>query len=200
MQKKENIYKLLRESTETDSCPALTQEELSSIFSNEGNPVGQSTISKIEASKKDPPTQSIAVLKAYSTHFHVTCDYLLGISENKYANENYQMITRITGLNDESIENLKKINQGNDNEDFFETLNYLIGSDFQLFTRFIDSIGLYFDDTFNTSMTYENNVFVPINNLQSPILYQQENEVYVGKYDNTLCNGDGGYHVKCIPI
>lgn len=195
-----NVYKDLRDKTETDFSPALTQGQLANIFLKEGNPLSQSVISKLETNSKIPPSTSVDVLKAYSEHFHVTCDYLLGLSSNKYADENYQMITRITGLSDESIDTLKKIHTGNEIDDFFDTLNFLIGKDFRLFIRFIDAIELYFDESFDTSMTFEENRAVPINNGNSSILYKEENDILIGSYDQKLCNGNGGYRIRGIPI
>lgn len=154
-------------------------------------------ISKVENENKIP---QLYLIEGYCKYFKVTSDYLLGISENKYADENYQMITRTTGLSDNSISNLKKMHNGNNTDDFFKTLNMLIGTDFELFTTFIDAINLYFDDSFNTSMTISNNVFKPINNLSDTILNNTENLLYIGSYDNKLCNGTGGYYVKGLPI
>lgn len=197
-----NIYKELREKTETDEKPALTQVELASEFEKNGTAISQSVISKIETSKKRPPSKSVDVLEAYTKYFHVTCDYLLGLSDNKYADENYQMITRTTGLTHESIDVLKKLHNGNMTEDFFNTLNYLISKDFLLFSRFIDAIGMYFDEEYDTPMRFENSTFVPLNDgiSDNPILKQDKKNILIGKYDNSLCNNSGGYHTKSIPI
>lgn len=108
--KKENIYKQLRENTETIARPALTQGELAAIFEKEGNPLSQSVISKLENQQKEPPTTSPVVIKAYATHFNVTADYLLGIRDNAIADENLAMIGSVTGLSDKSIQVLKKWN------------------------------------------------------------------------------------------
>lgn len=108
MKNKKNIYKQLRESTETDNFPALTQQQLSNIFKDEGNPISQSAISKLETSKKEPPTTSFEVIKAYSEHFKVTSDYLLGLRNTKQIDENISMINKVTGFSDISINKLKK--------------------------------------------------------------------------------------------
>lgn len=108
MKKKENVYKNLRENTETDKRPALTQEELAREFAKEGNPITQSVISKLETSNKNPPTKSIEVIKAYSEHFKVTADYLLGLRNTSIIDENIVMISQSTGLSDMSINKLKK--------------------------------------------------------------------------------------------
>ena len=201
---KDNKYKMLRESTETDEKKALTQEELVKVFENEGNPLRQSTISKIETCKKEPASTSVDVLKAYTEHFHVTSDYLLGLAENKYADENHQMITRITGLSDESIDILKSLRQGNEMDSFFETLNYLISKDFTLFSRFIDAIGMYFDEGYDTPMRWnvDENRYVPLDDglSNNPIVKVNEKSVLIGKYDQSLCNNLGGYSTRALPI
>lgn len=87
----ENVYKKLRDNTETDQKKALTQKELSAIFKNEGNPLEQSVISKIETKTVIPPTTSLDVLKAYAHHFNVTTDYLLGLRDTQTIDENIAM-------------------------------------------------------------------------------------------------------------
>lgn len=108
----ENVYKRLRESTETDSKSALTQPQLAEAFKKQGNPVSQSMISKIENSKKNPPTKSPTILKAYADYFNVTTDYLLGIRDTKQADENIAMISKVTGLNEDAINTLIKLKSG----------------------------------------------------------------------------------------
>lgn len=135
-------------------------------------------------------------------YFSLLLEYLLGYTKNKYADENYQMITRTTGLTDESIDVLKNLYNGNMTEDLFNTLNYLISKDFLLFSRFIDAIGMYFDEGYDTPMHFENSTFVPLNDgiSDTSILKSNEKNVLIGKYDNSLCNNSGGYHTKAIPI
>lgn len=150
---KDNKYKLLRESTETNDKKALTQEELTQVFESEGNPLKQSTISKLETCKKEPASTSVDVLKAYTHHFHVTSDYLLGLAENKYADENYQMITRITGLTDESIDCLKTLKF---DDDKLKLLNLLIGN-YELFSELLQNL----DVVFFQKKTMELNIYDP---------------------------------------
>ena len=109
MRKDKNIYYQLRESTETDNSPALTQIELAKAFADDGNPLAQSIISKIETSKENPPSVSYNVLRAYSQHFNVTTDYLLGLRETSLVDENIAMINKVTGLSEKSIDTLKSL-------------------------------------------------------------------------------------------
>ena len=150
---KDNKYKMLREATETNDKKALTQEELTQVFESEGNPLKQSTISKLETCKKEPASTSVDVLKAYTNHFHVTSDYLLGLAENKYADENYQMITRTTGLTDESIDCLKTLKF---DDDKLKLLNLLIGN-YELFSELLQNL----DVMFFQKKTMESNIYDP---------------------------------------
>lgn len=198
METRENIYKQLRQSTETDSKPALTQGELSEIFSKEGNKLAQSVISKLETNKKEPPTTSLDVIKAYSNHFKVTADYLLGLSDIKQADENMSMINRVTGLTEESIEVLKTLRKGNGMDLFFNTLNHIISSDKQLFISFIDAVSLYFDNEYNTPVAREGGVFKAIDDgfSSSPILITEEKCIPIGKYNDE----QKAYDVIGIPL
>lgn len=144
--RKENVYKRLRESTETNDKPALTQLELEAIFKEEGNPVNQTTISKIENSKREPPSSSPDVIKAYAEHFKVTADYLLGIRDNAVVDEDIAMIGRITGLSDNAISTLKKV-KGNWNSRELETLNYIMKNSV-LFLDFLKWLSVYIDNQY----------------------------------------------------
>ena len=167
--------------------------------------IQKSNLSSLEKGDRD---LSLFNIQAYKTYFlqehnlNISVEYLLGYTKNKYAEENYQMITRTTGLTDESIDVLKNLHNGNMTEDLFNTLNYLISKDFLLFSRFIDAIGMYFDEGYDTPMHFENSTFVPLNDgiSDTSILKSNEKNVLIGKYDNSLCNNSGGYHTKAIPI
>lgn len=197
-----NKYKELRMQTETDQSAALTQLQLSQIFEAEGYPVTQSVISKLETSTDPVPTQSLSVLEAYSKHFNVTTDYLLGIRETKQIDENIAMISKVTGLDECSIISLKQLRAGNAMDDFFNTLNFTIGNDTSLFISLIEAIRLYLDGNFDTPMHFENNTFVPMDDgfSTSPITASNERCVLIGSYDDKLCKGNGGYRTMSIPI
>lgn len=72
--------------------------------------IQKSNLSSLEKGDRD---LSLFNIQAYKTFFRekynldISADYLLGYSKNKYANENYQMISRVTGLSDKSIDCLK---------------------------------------------------------------------------------------------
>ena len=147
---KNNIYRKLREETETNETPELTQTELADIFASEGNPISQSVISKLEKSKKNPPTTSANVIKAYAEHFNVTADYLLGIRKTAVVDENLAMIGKTTGLDDSSINTLKRVRQYWNNR-IIDTLNYLM-NDSERFINFLEWISFYIDNPYNTSV------------------------------------------------
>lgn len=146
-----NIYRKLREETETNETPELTQTELADIFSSEGNPISQSVISKLEKSKKNPPTTSANVIKAYAEHFKVTADYLLGIRGNAVVDENIAMIGKTTGLNDTSIKTLKKV-KNYWNPRIIDTLNFIMKDD-STFLDLIDWISIYIDNPYTIPIT-----------------------------------------------
>lgn len=79
----------------------MTQDELSKILNIERN-----RIQALEQSPKVIPRYE--ELKAYCDYFHTTSDYLLGINPAKPQDENINMISRVTGLSDDSIIKLKK--------------------------------------------------------------------------------------------
>ena len=167
MENKENVYKQLRESTETNVSPALTQEQLSNKFKEEGNPVSQSVISKTEKNKKMPPTTSFEVIKAYSEHFNVTSDYLLGLRDTKQIDENVAMINKVTGLNENSIETLRILKN---DKNIVDILNYIM-SDYLAFGTFLNNLLLYFYNDFDT-----------------PVHYDAKLDKYVESTDDSLCN------------
>lgn len=203
MRKDKNIYYQLRESTETDNSPALTQIELAKAFADDGNPLAQSIISKIETSKENPPSVSYNVLRAYSQHFNVTTDYLLGLRETSLVDENIAMINKVTGLSEKSIDTLKSLYTENMPE-LLETLNYIIGTDSYMFSCFVDAIGMYLDGEYDTPLRFDfnENGFVSIDDgtSNSPIVKTQEKSVTIGRFDASLRNGEGGYHARNIPI
>ena len=196
MRKDKNIYYQLRESTETDNSPALTQIELAKAFADDGNPLAQT-------SKENPPSVSYNVLRAYSQHFNVTTDYLLGLRETSLVDENIAMINKVTGLSEKSIDTLKSLYTGNMPE-LLDTLNYIIGTDSYMFSRFVDAVGMYLDGEYDTPLRFDfnENGFVSIDDgtSNSPIVKTQEKSVTIGRFDASLRNGEGGYHARNIPI
>lgn len=187
----ENIYKQLRENTETINTSALTQAQLSNVFKKEGNPVAQSVISKLETSKKTPPTTSFEVIKAYSTHFKVTSDYLLGLREVKQTDENIAMINKATGLSEQAIETLKMLKVNNDITNALSTLNLLM-SDTERFTALLCNI-----DTMLNPEAYQTCAIADINNInRSNIKYVlKNNECFAFIKKDTAGNSIGALEI-----
>ena len=143
-----NVYKELRESTETDKTPALTQGQLSALFHEKGFTISQSVISKLETNKNTPPTTSYEIIKAYSKVFNTTADYLLGLRDTKPIDENIAMVNRITGLNENAINTLKNflfLDNG-----YIDTLNFILSHGY--FFEFIRGLKLYIENNYNTVM------------------------------------------------
>lgn len=194
-QRKKNLLKL----RESIAKMSLTE------FSKEIG-IQKSNLSFLENGDRD---LSLFNIQAYKTYFHekhsldISADYLLGYTCNVYADENYQMITRISGLSDESIDTLKSLYTGNMPE-LLDTLNYIIGTDSYMFSRFVDAVGMYLDGEYDTPLRFDfnENGFVSIDDGASnnPIVKTQEKSVTIGRFDASLCNGEGGYHARNIPI
>ena len=100
-------------------------------------------------SKKNPPTTSFDVIKAYSNHFKVTADYLLGLRDTKPIDENIAMINKVTGLDENAINTLKKIS----NEDI-DILNFIM-KDFFTFYCFLSNIKNFISGDFDTPIYFE---------------------------------------------
>lgn len=160
MKTKKNVYLKLRESTETDERKCLTQEELSIIFESEGNPVSQSVISKLEKSKKEPPTKSFEVIKAYSEHFKVTSDYLLGLRNIPIVDENIVMICNYLGLSDKSIKRI------HDYDDEYKTLlDRMINSNDDMLKYILTSIYTYLFSK-DSTVTIKNSLYDTTSSLE----------------------------------
>lgn len=109
--------------------------------------IQKSNLSSIENGDRD---LSLFNIQAYKTFFHekynldISTDYLLGYSNNKYANENYQMISKITGLNDNSIDCLKELQQYGKMTHGTLVLNCLMKNE-QLFKKLLANVGIVLD-------------------------------------------------------
>lgn len=173
MEKKPNVYKKLRESTETDKKRALNQSELAAEFEKEGNPLTQSVISKLETSTKEPPTKSFEVIKAYSEHFKVTSDYLLGLRDIPVVDENIVMMCNYLGLSDESIKRL------HDYDDEYKVLlDRMIKSNDDMLKYILVSIYTYLFSKGST-VTIKNSLF----NIVSTLEKEESQEIL--KYNAT---------------
>lgn len=109
--------------------------------------IQKSNLSSLENGDRD---LSLFNIQAYKTFFHekynldISTDYLLGYSNNKYANENYQMISKITGLTDNSIDCLKSLQQYGKMTHGIKVLNNLMKNE-QLFKYLLAQIGIVLD-------------------------------------------------------
>ena len=130
------------------SCPA----PLATDFYN----TNWEKISCCKRANSLPESDILDVVFAYVSRkydFDISTDYLLGYSNNKYADENYQMITRITGLTDESIDCLKTLKF---DDDKLKLLNLLIGN-YELFSELLQNL----DVVFFQKKTMELNIYDP---------------------------------------
>ncbi len=151
-------------------------------------------ISKVEKGK----FPQLYLIEGYSKYFNVTSDYLLGLRETKTVDENIAMISKVTGLTDESIEVLKALRKGNGMDLFFDTLNHIISSDKQLFISFIDAVSLYFDNEYDTPVARTGGVYEAIDDgiSSSPITRTDEKQIVIGKYNDN----EKAYDIIGLPL
>ena len=106
--------------------------------------IQKSNLSTLEKGDRD---LSLFNIQAYKTYFlqehnlNISVDYLLGYTKNKYADENYQMISAITGLSDNSIDCLKYIQLEQAKIPTMQTLNTLMNNK-ELFNTLLANIDI----------------------------------------------------------
>lgn len=165
----ENRYKKIREDYEfTKHGHRMTMEELADIFKMKGySSLTYSAIRKIETNNRNVSEHE---LKGYCEVFNTTSDYLLGIRDTKLIDENIAMINRVTGLSDNSINTLKKI-EGLWSKKEKNTLNYIM-KDTDLFIDFLEWLSIYIDNEYIIPLAYdkEKGLFPCDNPLNSVVL------------------------------
>jgi transcriptional regulator with XRE-family HTH domain len=145
-----NDFRFLEFRVDKYGVKRMTQEELAKEL--------KLTRSRIVALEQKPdviPTRED--LQAYCTYFDTTSDYLLGIRDTKTVDENIAMVSRVTGLNEQAIESLRKIKECAEQDatikDDLNMLNFIM-SDFDIFDTFISHIKLYVNSTEYTKPLY----------------------------------------------
>lgn len=104
-----NVFEKLRNTIlDNNGKPLAIFSLAKKIEEKTGYPINRNTITRIEKGTSEPP---IDYVKAYSTFFDVTSDFLLGLSENDSKEESYRNINKKTGLSKKSIDNLEKLNK-----------------------------------------------------------------------------------------
>lgn len=157
-----NIYKELRENYEfKKGGRRITQKELSQIFMEDYycTSLTHGAIRKLETGERN--LKNVDEVTAYAKFFNVTADYLLGIRENAVVDENIAMIGRVTGLSDNAINTLKKVNENKEEYRKYEvlhlidTLNLIMDEPIS-FMLFLDHIGDYIDNKYTIPLHYDN--------------------------------------------
>lgn len=204
-----NRFKQLREAEserrrdKNPRCELFTQEKLSKELNEKCHYyISSSKIKKLETDT-DGVKVDAALLLAYKKFFHVSVDWLIDSSVNtQFLDGDVAIASKTTGLSDNAIKTLSQLKDGNNTDTLFNTLNYIISKEPDLFVRFIDAIELYFDTDFDTPMQFDGSCYIPIDDgiSNNSILTVTEKSVAIGKYDPSLCNNTGGYHTKTIPI
>lgn len=136
MEKKTNVRKSFQKHfSELRAESGLSQAKL-------GKELGLSaaTIGYYENGDRLP---DIEIAARIATYFHVSVDYLLGLSECKSAEPDVQVACMVTGLSESSIETLQYIKENNCN---LTILNYLLDrSERRRFESVLEHISFYCD-------------------------------------------------------
>lgn len=205
---KENRYKKLREDFEfTPNGYRMTTDQLATIFKERGyDTLTHSAIRKIETDKRNVSEYE---LKGYCEVFNTTSDYLLGISNVSTIDKDTVMIGRMTGLSDAAIQTLISCKTGGilADEDFptIDLLNFIL-SDKVLFHDFLNYLGLYINNTYDTPCYLDPNkhVYVPIpnDNIRNTPFVDAKNERYIaiGKKQSEKICGEDAYQTICLPV
>ena len=205
---KENRYKKLREDFEfTPNGYRMTADQLATIFKKRGyDTLTHSAIRKIETDNRNVTEHE---LKGYCEVFNTTSDYLLGISNVSSIDQDTVMIGRITGLSDAAIQTLISCKTGGilADEDFptIDLLNFIL-SDKVLFHDFLNYLGLYINNTYDTPcyLDPDKHVYVPIpdDNIRNTPFVVAKNERYIAvgkKQSEKVCSEDA-YQTICLPV
>ena len=205
---KENRYKKLREDFEfTPNGYRMTADQLATIFKERGyDTLTHSAIRKIETDNRNVSEYE---LKGYCEVFNTTSDYLLGISNVSTIDKDTVMIGRMTGLSDAAIQTLISCKTGGilADEDFptIDLLNFIL-SDKVLFHDFLNYLGLYINNTYDTPCNLDPNkhLYVPIPNLNirnTPIVdAKNERYIAIGKKQSEKICGEDAYQTICLPV
>lgn len=133
---KKNLHLSGKRAKELRQEKRLTQIELSDqIYKKTGVLIAQSTISKFETENKKtgrdekPPIVKAEEVFAYCSFFDVSPEYLFGLTNCRYPDVNYQMISRTTGLSDSAIGTLETFRNDRFMSVIPETINTLLSSD-----------------------------------------------------------------------
>ena len=108
-------------------------------------------ISKVEKEGKFP---QLYLIEGYCKYFNVTSDYLLGLRETKTVDENLAMINKVTGLDDNAINTLKKLNTIDKGIISIDTLNFIM-KDFYTFSLFLSNIHNFISGDYDTPIYFE---------------------------------------------
>lgn len=205
---KENRYKKLREDFEfTPNGYRMTADQLATIFKKRGySTLTHSAIRKIETDNRNVTEHE---LKGYCEVFNTTSDYLLGISNVSTIDKDTVMIGRMTGLSDAAIQTLISCKTGGilADKDFptIDLLNFIL-SDKVLFHDFLNYLGLYINNTYDTPcyLDPDKHVYVPVpdDNIRNTPFVVAKNERYIaiGKKQTEKVCGEDAYQTINLPV
>ena len=163
-------------------------------------------IGKVERKGKFP---QLFLIEGYCKYFKVTSDFLLGIRDTKVVDENIAMINKTTGLSDTSIQTLISCKTGgilaDDDFPVIDLLNFIL-SDEVLFHDFLNYLGLYINNTYDTPCYRDpdKHIYVPVpdDNIRNTPFVKSKDEHYIaiGKKQKEKICGKDAYQTINLPV
>lgn len=142
-----------------------------------------------------------------SNFYKVSIDYLLDRSDCTTVENEY--ISQMTGLSDTSIQTLISCKTGgilhDDDFPIIDLLNFIL-SDNVLFRDFLNYLGLYINNTYDTPCYRDpdKHIYVPVpdDNIRNTPFVLSKNERYiaVGKKQKEKVCGEDAYQTICLPV
>lgn len=157
----QNKYSEQRKKNLIDLREGIAKMSLTEFSKQTG--IQKSNLSALENGDRELSLFNIQVYKTFFSdryELDISTDYLLGYSRNKYADESYQMISKVTGLTDSSIDYLKLIKSDADGLGALSTLNLLM-SNYDRFSALLNNIDIVLNPTaFKTQVIVQDENFL----------------------------------------
>lgn len=186
-QHKKNLIRLREE---------IAKMSLTEFSKNLG--IQKANLSSLEHGDRDLSLFNIQAYKKFfleKYNIDISTDYLLGYTNNMYADDNYQIASQMTGLSDKSIEVLKKFNRKSWLRHYIEPLNYILES--EQYTEFANLLYMYFNDSFYVPLRFDPDTgdFVP--NVTPGFYYSDNSYANVIPIGSPIEN-NSGYEVSFV--
>lgn len=188
----QNKYSEQRKKNLIDLREGIAKMSLTEFSKQTG--IQKSNLSALENGDRELSLFNIQVYKTFFSDRYkldISTDYLLGYSRNKYADESYQMISKVTGLTDSSIDYLKLIKSDADGLGTLSTLNLLM-SNYDLFSALLNNIDIVLNPTaFKTQVIVQDENFLNDEEIYDNYIKLENNEHFAFVKEDISGNESG---------